>query len=78
MERLLDTLSIKYKPLKLPELAHHLNNSNEIGWKRLQIESDSPLSLSQRILLEEEGTRFLRLINSQKTLDFAVKHNSFE
>ncbi len=78
MERLLDTLSIKYKPLKLPELAHHLNNSNEIGWKRLQIESDSPLSLSQRILLEEEGTRLLRLINSQKTLDFAVKHNSFE
>ena len=46
--------------------------------ERLHIESNSPLSLSQRILLEEEGTRFLRLIKSQKNLNFAVKEISFE
>lgn len=78
MERLLNTLAVKYQHLQLPELAHQLDISNDIGWKRLHIESNSPLSLSQRILLEEEGTRFLRLIRSQKKLDFAVKKNSFE
>ena len=78
MERLLDALAIKYQHLQLPELAHQLDVSNDIGWKRLHIESNSPLSLSQRILLEEEGTRFLRLVRSQKKLDFAVKKTSFK
>lgn len=78
MERLLDSLSIKYQPLRLPELAYQLDISNDIGWERLHIESNSPLSLSQRILLEEEGTRFLRLIKSQKNLNYAVKKISFE
>lgn len=76
MERLLEALAVKYQHLQLPELAHQLDISNDIGWKRLHIEPNSPLSLSQRILLEEEGTRFLRLIRSQKKLDFAVKKKS--
>ena len=78
MERLLDALAVKHKPLQLTELTNKLDISNDIGRERLQIESNSPLSLSQRILLEEEGTRFLRLVRSQRRLDFAVKHNSFE
>ena len=78
IERLLDALAVKYQPLQLPELADQLDISNDFGWQRLHIDSNSPLSLSQRILLEEEGTRFLRIVRSQKKLDFAVKQNSFE
>ena len=78
MERLLDSLALKHQPLQLPELTDQLDISNDLGWKRLQIDSNSRLSLSQRILLEEEGTRFLRIVRSQKKLDFAVKQNSFE
>ena len=43
-----------------------------IGWNRLQLhDQDQPqqIGLAQRILLEEECTRFLRLINSQKRLN---------
>jgi hypothetical protein len=41
-----------------------------IGWKRLHLNKQIyPLGLAQRILLEEECTRFLRLISTQKQLN---------
>ena len=72
IERLLDSLSRKHKPLRLPELAQYLDPNHVIGWNRLQLhDQDQPqqIGLAQRILLEEECTRFLRLINSQKRLN---------
>jgi hypothetical protein len=72
IERLLDSLSRKYQPLRLPELAQYLDPNHVIGWNRLQLyDQDQPhqIGLAQRILLEEECTRFLRLISSQKRLN---------
>ena len=72
IERLLDSLSRKYQPLRLPELAQYLDPNHVIAWNRLQLhDQDQPqqIGLAQRILLEEECTRFLRLINSQKRLN---------
>ena len=72
IERLLDSLSRKYQPLRLPKLAQYLDPNHVIGWNRLQLhDQDQPqqIGLAQRILLEEECTRFLRLINSQKRLN---------
>ena len=70
IERLLNTLSRKHQPLRLPELAQQIDPSYVIGWKRLHLDEKSyPLCLAQRILLEEECTRFLRLINTQKQLN---------
>ena len=72
IERLLDSLSRKYQPLRLPELAQQLDPNHTIGWNRLHFyEQDQPhqIGLAQRILLEEECTRFLRLISSQRRLN---------
>jgi hypothetical protein len=70
IERLLNTLSLKHQPLRLPDLAQQIDPSYVIGWKRLHLNTQSyPLGLAQRILLEEECTRFLRLISTQKQLN---------
>ena len=70
IERLLDALSRNNQPLQFPELAHQLDPNYVIGWKRLHLhENGYPLSLAHRILLEEECTRFLRLISSQRRLN---------
>jgi uncharacterized membrane protein YccC len=70
IERLLDALSRNHQTLRLPELAEQLDPNYVIGWKRLHLhEQGYPLGLAQRILLEEECTRFLRLISSQRRLN---------
>ena len=79
IERLLDALSHKHQPLQLPELAQKLNPNHVIGWNRVQLqEQDNPLSLAQRILLEEECTRFLRLISSQRRLNRVLIRGTHE
>ena len=70
VERLLNTLSLKHQPLRLPDLAQQIDPNYMIGWKRLHLNKQIyPLGLAQRILLEEECTRFLRLISTQKQLN---------
>ena len=72
IERLLDSLSGKYQPLRLPELAQQLDPNHVIGWNRLQLHDQNQLhqiGLAQQILLEEECTRFLRLVSSQRRLN---------
>jgi len=72
IERLLDSLSRKYQPLRLPELAQQLDPNHVIGWNRLQLHDQNQLhqiGLAQQILLEEECTRFLRLVSSQRRLN---------
>ena len=72
IERLLDSLSRKYQPLRLPELAQQLDPNHVIGWNRLQLHDQNQLhqiGLAQQILLEEECTRFLRLFSSQRRLN---------
>ena len=79
IERLLDALSHKHQPLQLPELAQKLDPNHVIGWNRLQLqEQDNPLDLAQRILLEEECTRFLRLISSQRRLNRVLIQGTHE
>ena len=79
IERLLDALSHKHQPLQLPELAQKLDPNNVIGWNRVQLqEQDNPLSLAQRILLEEECTRFLQLISSQRRLSRVLIRGTHE
>ena len=72
IERLLDSLSGKYQPLRLPELEQQLDPNHVIGWNRLQLHDQNQLhqiGLAQQILLEEECTRFLRLVSSQRRLN---------
>ena len=70
VERLLDALSRKQQSLRLPELAQQLDPNYVLGWKRLRLNEQSyPLALAQRILLEEECTRFIRLISTQRRLN---------
>ena len=72
IERLLDSLSGKYQPLRLPELEQQLAPNHVIGWNRLQLHDQNQLhqiGLAQQILLEEECTRFLRLVSSQRRLN---------
>ncbi len=70
IERLLDAISRKHQPLILPELAKQLDPNYVLGWERLHLnEQNFPIGLAQKILLEEECTRFLRLISSQRRLN---------
>ncbi len=69
-ERLLEAIELKHNYLFVPELATYLDPQNNPGWQKLQIrEFDSVFGAPQRILLEEECTRVIRLIRSQKMLD---------
>lgn len=70
VERLLERLHPEEGTVVLRELGSHLDLSSPIRWQRLTIADSSALpSLPQRIALEEEVTRFRRLIKSQQKLN---------
>lgn len=75
IERVLDSLSRKHKSLQLPSLAQQLDPKHRIGWGKVHLdEQEYPhqIGLAEKILLEEECTRFLRLFSSQRKLNRAL------
>jgi len=72
VERLLERLDDTQGAPLLPELGRFLDLQRPVSWEPLRLtESLASLSLAQRVALEEEVTRFRRLIHSQQQLDGA-------
>ncbi len=73
VERLIERLHKEHESEYLPALGHYLSQ-RQPPTSRLDLRgSEAGLSLPQRIALEEQVTRFRRLITSQQLLDSARK-----